>query len=59
MVSIGFAKFKGGLGGFARFIAICPPDWKHGVSIDESAEAPLPKVNKPLRWDPDQGVRRR
>jgi kynurenine formamidase len=59
MVSIGFAKFKGGLGGFARFIAICPPDWKQGVSIDESAEAPLPKVNKPLRWDPDQGVRRR
>jgi kynurenine formamidase len=59
MVSIGFAKFKGGLGGFARYIAICPQDWKHGVSIDESTEAPLQKVSKPLRWDPDQRVRHR
>jgi len=54
LVAIGFPKFQGGLGGYARYIAICPPDWKHGVSVGELPEAPLARLSKPLRWDPIQ-----
>ena len=32
LVAIGYAKIGGGLGGLARYVAICPPDWPHGVS---------------------------
>ena len=32
LVAIGYPKFKGGTGGYARFIAICPPDWRYGVT---------------------------
>ncbi|MEP6789297.1 MAG: cyclase family protein, partial [Acidobacteriota bacterium] len=28
LVAIGFPKLQGGTGGYARYIAICPPDWK-------------------------------
>lgn len=59
LVSIGFAKFKGGLGGYARYIAICPSDWQQGASINTSNEAPLNKMAKPLRWDPAMGGRQR
>jgi kynurenine formamidase len=59
LVSIGFAKFQGGLGGYARFIAICPPDWRHGDTMNSTLEAPLSKRSSPLRWDPESGVRRR
>ena len=31
LVPIGFPKLQGGTGGYARFIAICPSDWKYGV----------------------------
>ena len=41
LVAIGFPKFQGGLGGYARYIAICPPDWKHGVSVGDLPQAPL------------------
>lgn len=51
LVEIGFPKFKGGLGGFARFIAICPPDWRFGVSIGQVPDSPLAKSASPLRWD--------
>ena len=47
-VVIGYPKFQGGTGGYARFIAICPPDWKYRVSLRQIPEAPLPKANKPL-----------
>jgi kynurenine formamidase len=57
LVAIGFPKFKGGTGGYARFIAICPPDWKYGVSVGQVAESPLPKQSRPLRWDADAGTR--
>jgi kynurenine formamidase len=57
LVIIGYPKFKGGTGGFARFIAICPPDWKYGVAIGEVPESPLPKQSKPLHWDPTLGMR--
>jgi kynurenine formamidase len=57
LVTIGYPKFEGGVGGYARYIAICPPDWPGGVSIAETAEAPLPKSDRPLRWDEARGVR--
>ncbi len=57
LVVIGFPKFKGGTGGYARYIAICPPDWKYGVSVEEAPGAPLPKFDKPLHWDDKLGMR--
>lgn len=35
LVAIGFPKLRGGTGGYARYIAICPPHWKYGVSVGE------------------------
>lgn len=57
LVTIGYPKFKGGTGGYARYIAICPPDWKYGVSINQIPEAPLQKADKPLHWDQQLGMR--
>jgi kynurenine formamidase len=57
LVAIGYPKFKGGLGGYARYIAICPPDWKYGVSVGQIPESPLQKADKPLHWDEKLGVR--
>ena len=57
LVIIGYTKFQGGTGGFARFIAICPPDWRYGVAIGEVKDSPLPKMNKALKWDFNLGVR--
>lgn len=57
LVAIGFAKPEGGTGGYARYIAICPPDWPYGVSVVEDPGAPLPVQPYPLRRD-DNGVLR-
>lgn len=57
LVTIGYPKFKGGLGGYARYIAICPPDWKYGVSVNQIPEAPLQKADKPLQWAEQFGMR--
>jgi kynurenine formamidase len=57
LIAIGYPKFAGGLGGYARYIAICAPDWKYGVSIGEIAEAPLAKSEKVLQWDSTRGMR--
>ncbi len=57
LVTIGYPKLKGGLGGYARFIAVCPPDWKYGVSPGAVPEAPLPRMNQPLHFDAAQGAR--
>ena len=57
LVTIGYPKFKGGLGGYARYIAICAPDWPFCVSVGQVPEAPLPKSDKILQWDPEQGMR--
>ena len=57
LVVIGYPKFAGGLGGYARYIAICPADWKYGVSVGAVPEAPLPKSDKILQWDAKQGMR--
>jgi kynurenine formamidase len=55
LIAIGFAKPEGGTGGYARYIAICPPDWKYGISIEEVPGAPLPKQPGPLKRD-ENGV---
>ena len=57
LIEIGFPKFQGGTGGYARYIAICPPDTKSGVTIADQPGAPLPKSDKILQWDPIQGAR--
>jgi kynurenine formamidase len=57
LVAIGFPKLQGGTGGYARFVAICPPDWKYGVSVGDLPEAPLKMYAKPLEWDAKAGVR--
>ena len=56
LVSIGFPKFGGGLGGYARYIAICPPATEKGVTASE-ADAPLPSYASPLHWDTTLGYR--
>lgn len=57
LVAIGYPEFQGGLGGYARYIAICPPGWKYGVTVGELPEAPLPRMARPLRWDTKLGMR--
>src|SRR4051794_7295398 len=57
LLSIGYPKFGGGLGGYARYVAICPPNWKHGARIGHVPEAPLQKYSSPLHWDTQAGVR--
>jgi hypothetical protein len=51
LINIGFAKPEGGTGGYARYIAICPPGWKHGQTVAQAPGAPLPKQPFPLRRD--------
>jgi hypothetical protein len=55
-VIIGYPKFGGGLGGYARYIAVCPSDWPYGVMIGRQ-DAPLPKSDRPLHYDPAAGMR--
>ena len=57
LVTIGYPKLQGGLGGYARYIAICPPNWGYGVSVGQIPEAPLAKAAKSLHWDRQLGVR--
>lgn len=57
LVVIGYPKLGGGLGGYARYVAICPPAWPHGVKIGETPEAPLPRHERPLRWNEAAGMR--
>lgn len=57
LIGIGFAKPEGGTGGYARYIAICPPDWSYGVSVLEEPGAPLPRQPYPLRRDDNNVLR--
>lgn len=57
LIAIGFAKFEGGTGGFARYVAIAPPDWPRGESLAEQSGAPLPGHAGPLRRGPDGVLR--
>jgi kynurenine formamidase len=56
LVIIGYPKFGGGLGGYARYIAVCPADWPYGTTIGPQ-DAPLPKSDKPLHYDAAAGMR--
>jgi kynurenine formamidase len=56
LVSIGYPKFKGGLGGYARYVAICPPSTARGTRIS-GRDAPLPRSDSPLHWDEGLGYR--
>jgi kynurenine formamidase len=56
LVIIGYPKFGGGLGGYARYIAVCPPDWPHGTTIGPQ-DAPLPKSKTLLHYDAAAGMR--
>jgi len=57
LILIGFAKPLGGTGGYARYVAICPPEWKYGTSIEEVPGAPLPKQPHPNKRDKDGVLR--
>lgn len=57
LVTIGYPKFGGGLGGYARYVAICPATWSHGVTVGEAPGAPLPRMDQPLQWDSARGMR--
>lgn len=59
LVTIGFPKLQGGTVGYARYIAICPPEWIFGVSVGELLEAPMSRRAKPLHWDKEVGMRSR
>jgi kynurenine formamidase len=59
LVTIGYPKFKGGLGGYARYVAVCPADWPYGVTVDQAPGAPLPRFDRVLKWDAKRGVRTR
>jgi kynurenine formamidase len=56
LVDIGFPRFRGGLGGYARYIAICPPSTRTGTRIS-ARDAPLPSYASPLHWDASLGYR--
>lgn len=57
LVTIGFPKFGGGVGGYARYVAVCPAGWRHGVSVGQVPEAPLPRSDRVLQWDSARGMR--
>jgi len=55
LVSIGYPKFAGGVGGYARFVAICPPSVK-GRRVSRR-DAPLPRTDATRHWDEARGFR--
>jgi kynurenine formamidase len=57
LVDIGYPKFGGGVGGYARFVAICPPGSPHGVRIGQVPEAPMRKYASPLHWNAQNTMR--
>jgi kynurenine formamidase len=56
LVAIGYPKFKGGLGGYARYVAICPPSTRIGTRIS-ARDAPLPRKVRRLHWNARLGYR--
>lgn len=57
LIVIGFAKPLGGTGGLARFVAVVPHGWPHGVTINEAPGAPLPRQQAPLHRGGDGVLR--
>jgi kynurenine formamidase len=58
LIVIGYAKPEGGTGGLARYVAVVPPSWPHGVTIEQAPGAPLPQYSAPLRRDANGVLRR-
>lgn len=56
LVNIGFPRFRGGLGGYARYVAICPRSTRAGERISRR-DAPLPSFDSRLHWDMNLGYR--
>jgi kynurenine formamidase len=59
LVTIGYPKFAGGTGGYARYVAICPASSAHGVAVGALPEAPLPRSDHASHWDEARGIRTR
>ena len=59
LVDIGYPKFRGGLGGYARYVAICPPSTTTKGARVSGRDAPLPRHAKPLHWNTKLGYRTR
>ena len=57
LITIGYPKFAGGLGGYARFIAICPANWQYGVAVGEVPGRAAAQERKILQWDAQRGMR--
>jgi kynurenine formamidase len=57
LVSIGFPRFKGGVGGYASYTAICAPGTTRRGVRPSRADAPLAPIMKPLHWDDTAGTR--
>jgi kynurenine formamidase len=57
LIAIGFAKFEGGTGGFARYVAIAPPEWPRGETIAAEPGAPLDRHAHPLSRGSDGVLR--
>lgn len=49
-------RFAGGTGGLARYVAICPAEWPHGVTVEET-QGGLPRHEQALQWDDELGHR--
>ena len=58
LVNIGYPKFAGGVGGYARYVAICPRGTKGGRRISRR-DAPLPRTDATLHWNEQRGFRTR
>jgi kynurenine formamidase len=57
LVDIGYPKFRGGLGGYARYVAICPPSSTDKGTLISGHDAPLPAFDSLLHWDTSLGYR--
>ena len=58
LVIIGYPKFGGGLGGYARYIAVCPADWPYGVALGPD-DARCRNPTSRLHYDAAAGMRAR
>jgi kynurenine formamidase len=57
LVAIGYPKFRGGLGGYALYVAICPPSSTSKGVLISSHDAPLTRHAKRLHWNTKLGYR--
>ncbi|KAJ2655115.1 hypothetical protein IWW48_005721 [Coemansia sp. RSA 1200] len=57
LLSTGLPKFAGGVGHYARFVALCPAEWPYGAVPAATSEAPMPLFAAPLEWSSAKGYR--